>query len=153
MERRLAAIMALDVVGYSRLMEKNEAGTLLRTFRTTILNPIVKQHGGRIFKHTGDGALIEFASAIDAVNSACEIQRELLVKTAPAGVDQLRLRIGINLGDVVVEDGGIYGDGVNVAARLEGIAQADSGPVYEISNRFVFVGSKHLKNISMPVRV
>jgi class 3 adenylate cyclase len=85
MERRLAAIMALDVVGYSRLMEKDEAGTLeaLRAFRTTILNPIVEQHGGRIFKHTGDGALIEFASAIDAVNSACEIQRELLLKAAP----------------------------------------------------------------------
>jgi adenylate cyclase len=164
MERRLAAIMALDVVGYSRLMEKDEAGTLeaLRAFRTTILNPIVEQHGGRIFKHTGDGALIEFASAIDAVNSACEIQRELLLKAAPAEADQLRLRIGINLGDVVIEDGDIYGDGVNVAARLEGIAQADaiyvSGAVYEISNkmlpcRFVFVGSKHLKNISVPVRV
>jgi Adenylate and Guanylate cyclase catalytic domain len=141
MERRLAAIMALDVVGYSRLMVKDEAGTLeaLRNFRTTILNPIVEQHGGRIFKHTGDGALIEFASAIDAVNGACEIQRELLLKAAPAGADQLRLRIGINLGDVVVEDGDIYGDGVNVAARLEGIAQADtilvSGPVYEISNK------------------
>src|SRR6476619_6815946 len=137
MERRLAAIMALDVVGYSRLMEQDETGTLdkLRKLNGEILNPIFEQHGGRVFKLTGDGVFVEFGSAVDAVNSACEIQRLIQLPAAPLGLDQLQLRIGINLGDVVIEGTDVYGDGVNVAARLEGIAEAGtiyvSGNVYE----------------------
>src|SRR5262245_53510643 len=125
-QRRLAAILAADVVGYSRLMEQDEAGTLtaLRDRRKAILEPLVTQHQGRIVKLMGDGALVEFASAVNAV--ACGIDLQQRFGEANAAVGEARrivLRIGINLGDIVVEGDDIYGDGVNVATRLEEIAE------------------------------
>src|SRR5687767_11846225 len=126
MERRLAAIFAADVVGYSRLMEQDEAGTLaaLKERRRTIVAPLVAQHHGRIIKVMGDGVLVEFASAVDAVACAVELQRRM----AEANADQpssrtITLRIGINLGDVIVEGSDLYGEGVNIAARLEALAE------------------------------
>jgi class 3 adenylate cyclase len=122
-QRRLAAIMAADVVGYSRLMEFDEAGTLaaLKTRRRDVLDPLVAKHQGRIFKTTGDGVLVEFASAVNAMECAVDLQQGM----AAANADQPKerhvvLRIGVNLGDVMVEGGDLYGDGVNIAARLEG---------------------------------
>jgi adenylate cyclase len=124
-ERRLAAILAADVVGYSRLMGKDEAGTLarLKAHRKELIEPLVAEHCGRIVKLTGDGVLCEFASVVDAVACAVAIQqgiadRELDVHEA----ERIRFRIGVNLGDVIVEGEDIYGDGVNIAARLEGLA-------------------------------
>src|SRR5919198_387249 len=125
MERRLAAILAADVVGYSRLMEADEVGTLaaLRERRKTILEPVVAQHRGRIVKLMGDGALVEFASAVNAVLCAIDLQKRMIEANAGQPDDRrITLRVGVNLGDVVVEGGDIQGDGVNVAARLEGIA-------------------------------
>src|SRR5205809_175622 len=124
-ERRLAAILVADVVGYSRLMEADEAGTLaaLKDRRKTILAPVVKAHGGRIVKLMGDGVLIEFASAVSAVNAAIELQ-ERFVEANEILPDSrgIMLRIGINLGDVIGEGSDIYGEGVNIAARLEALA-------------------------------
>ncbi len=125
-QRRLAAILAADVVGYSRMMEADEAGTLaaLKALRRDFFVPKTKQYGGRIFKTTGDGALVEFTSAVDAVNSAIDIQRALSASNSDMAEDQrIVLRIGISLGDVIVEGGDLYGNGVNVAARLEAIAE------------------------------
>ena len=121
MERRLAAILAADVVGYSRLMAADEAGTLARVsrLRKEQLEPLIERHRGRVFKLMGDGILVEFASVVDAVSCAIAWQNSL------AG-DDLLFRIGVNLGDVMVEDGDIYGNGVNVAARLEAIADPGS---------------------------
>ncbi|MEE4239072.1 MAG: adenylate/guanylate cyclase domain-containing protein, partial [Anderseniella sp.] len=130
MERRLAAILAADVVGYSRLMAADEAGTLARLnqLRKQQLEPLIESHRGRVFKLMGDGILVEFASVVDAVSCAIAWQNSL------AGEDLL-FRIGVNLGDVMVEDGDIYGNGVNVAARLEAIADPGSiclsGNVYD----------------------
>jgi class 3 adenylate cyclase len=125
MQRRLAAVLMTDVVGYSRLMEADEVGTLaaLRTHRETLLAPLANARGGRIVKLIGDGALVEFGSAMDAVTTALDLQRR--TAEAGAGVAEDRrivLRIGINLGDVIDESGDIYGDGVNIAARLETLA-------------------------------
>src|SRR5215510_485647 len=125
MERRLAAILAADVVSYSRLMEQDEAGTLaaLKERRKGILDPLVAAHRGRIVKVMGDGVLVEFASAVNAVACAVELQKRMAA--ANEGVPEERrilLRIGINLGDVMVEGGDLYGDGVNIAARLEELA-------------------------------
>ena len=119
--RRLAAILAADVVGYSRLMERDEAGTLaaLKSRRTEILQPVVSKHRGRIIKLMADGVLVEYASAVNAVASAVELQQAM--DTANRDIPENRrivLRIGINLGDVMVEGSGLYGDGVNIAARL-----------------------------------
>ena len=128
-QRRLAAILAADVVGYSRLMEQDEVGTLatLKARRNEVLVPVVAQHNGRIVKVMGDGVLVEFGSAVDAVQCAIELQRGF--SEANQGVPEAQsivLRIGINLGDVIVERSDIYGDGVNIAARLEGLAEPGS---------------------------
>src|SRR5262244_768648 len=137
-QRRLAAILAADVVGYSRLMEQDEAGTLaaLKERRKGILKPLVGEHHGRIVKVMGDGVLVEFASAVNAVACAVELQKRMAA--ANDGLPEERrilLRVGINLGDVMVEGGDLYGDGVNVAARLEGLADPGgvliSGPVFD----------------------
>ena len=126
-KRRLAAILAADVVGYSHLMQLDEAGTLavLKSRRSEVLQPVVSKHRGRIVKLMGDGVLIEFGSAVDAVE--CAIQLQQTMETANAGLQEDRrimLRIGINLGDVIVEGNDLYGDGVNIAARLEGTSRA-----------------------------
>jgi adenylate cyclase len=163
--RRLAAILIADVVGYSRMMAADEDGTLsaLRAHRTAI-DPIVLNHGGRIVKSTGDGVLVEFPSAREAVSGAVEIQDLMRIRAdeLPAS-RRMQLRIGINLGDVVVDEtGDVYGDGVNVAARLEGIAPpggiAISDAVYaavrgSAGATFVDRGHHELKNIPEPVRV
>jgi len=165
MNRRLAAIMVADVVGYSRLMEADEAGTLavLKDRRKGILEPVVKAHGGRIVKVMGDGVLVEFASAVNAVQGAIELQKQMVA--ANEGVDEERrveLRIGINLGDVIGEGSDIYGEGVNIAARLEPLAEPGgiviSGQAHDavrgkLAAGFDEMGAQQLKNISTPVRV
>jgi class 3 adenylate cyclase len=162
-QRRLAAILAADVVGYSRLMGADEAGTLaaLKSRRTAVLNPLVAKHQGRIFKTTGDGALIEFASAVNAVGCAIELQREMEAANGDLPEDRrIRLRIGVNLGDVMVEGGDLYGDGVNIAARLEALAEPGgiliSGTVFEhvkdkLAVGFDFIGPQSVKNIAAQV--
>ncbi len=156
MERRLAAILAADIVGYSRLMAADEAGTLARVsqLRKEQLEPLIERHRGRVFKLMGDGILVEFASVVDAVSCAIAWQSSL------TGEDLL-FRIGVNLGDVMVEDGDIYGNGVNVAARLEAIADPGSiclsGNVYdEVRGKLDIavedMGAQTVKNIDMPVR-
>ena len=124
--RRLAAILAADVAGYSRLIEADEEGTLgrLRALRVEVLDPKIAEHRGRIVKTTGDGLLVEFASVVDALRCAVEMQTALAKRNNPMPPDQrIEFRVGINVGDIVVEDGDIFGDGVNVAARLEGLAE------------------------------
>jgi adenylate cyclase len=124
-ERRLAAILAADVVGYSRLVGIDEEGTLaaLKALRKSLIDPKITEHRGRIVKNTGDGALVEVASAVDAVRCAVEIQRETADRTTNIPEDRrIEFRIGINIGDVVIEEGDIFGDGVNIAVRLESIA-------------------------------
>jgi adenylate cyclase len=126
-QRRLAAILAADMVGYSRLMECDETGTLarLKTHRLELIDPTIAKNKGRIIKTTGDGMLVEFQSVADAVECAAEIQRRMARRNqdvSPAG--WIEYRIGINLGDVIVDDGDIFGDGVNVAARLQELAAA-----------------------------
>src|SRR5208282_4374606 len=125
-ERRLAAILAADVAGYSRLMGVDEEGTLaaLKASRREIIDPKIAEHRGRIVKTTGDGALVEFASAVDAVRCAMEIQRVMAVRNADIPESRrVEFRIGINVGDIIIDEGDIYGDGVNIAARIEGIAE------------------------------
>jgi TolB-like protein/cytochrome c-type biogenesis protein CcmH/NrfG len=165
MDRRLAAIVMADVVGYSRLMEADEAGTLqaLKERRKSILEPTVRAHGGRLVKVMGDGVLIEFASAVNAVKAAVELQKLFAVANADLAEDRrILLRIGINLGDVVGEDADIYGEGVNVAARLECLAAPGtiyvSRSIYDqvrrkLSLGFDELGPKVLKNIAEPVHV
>jgi TolB-like protein len=164
-ERKLAAILAADVVGYSRLIEQDEAGTLAALWdrRRSILNPLVALHKGRIVKVMGDGVLVEFASAVNAVQCAVELQQKMA--EANIGLDQERaivLRVGVNLGDVAVENGDLYGEGVNIAARLEAIASPGStcisGTVYDqvkgkLNLEFEDFGRQQLKNITEPVRV
>ncbi|MGE0744089.1 MAG: adenylate/guanylate cyclase domain-containing protein [Rhodospirillales bacterium] len=156
LRRRLVAILAADVAGYSRLMGADEAGThaRLRALRADAIEPQSAAHGGRIFKTTGDGFLIEFASAVDAVRCAVDLQR------AMEGRD-LMLRIGVNLGDVILEGEDLFGDGVNVAARLEGIAQPGQVCISEdvfrqvrgkVEAAFDDLGEQRLKNIAAPVR-
>ncbi|MDP9138834.1 MAG: adenylate/guanylate cyclase domain-containing protein [Pseudomonadota bacterium] len=165
MERRLAAILAADVVGYSRLMERDEASTLavMKSRWSGVLEPLVGNHHGRIFKATGDGVLVEFASAVDAVNCAIDLQKSMTAANHGLPVDQhMVLRVGVNLGDVIVEGSDRYGDGVNIAARLEALASPGgiciSGTVYEHVQRKLTVavtdlGLQALKNIERPVRV
>src|SRR6478736_3553459 len=165
MERRLTAILAADVVGYSRLMGANESGTLaaLDALRADIVNPKISEHQGRIVKLTGDGMLVEFPSVVNAVSCAAELQRGIRKRNAGAPQDQrIEFRIGVNVGDVIVQGEDIFGDGVNVAARLESIATPGgitiSGPVRDhIGNRldlaFEDMGEQTLKNIERPVRV
>src|SRR6516164_8949363 len=124
-ERRLAAILAADVAGYSRLIGADEEGTLgrLRSLRAELIDPKIAGHRGRIVKTTGDGLLVEFASVGDALRCAAEVQAAMAETNAGSPADKrIELRVGINMGDIVVEDGDIFGDGVNVAARLEGLA-------------------------------
>jgi class 3 adenylate cyclase/TolB-like protein len=165
MERRLAAIFALDMVGFSRLMEYDEAGTLARqkAHRAELIDPSIARHRGRIVKGTGDGLLAEFASAVDAVECAAEIQRAMPDREQDTPVDRrIAFRIGINVGDIVAEDGDIYGDGVNVAARVESLA--DPGTVFisgsafsQVKNKvelgFEDLGPHRVKNIQEPVHV
>jgi adenylate cyclase len=126
MERRLTAILAADVVGYSRLMGEDEVGTLegLKSCRRELIDPEIKKHHGRMIKLMGDGALVEFASVVDAVQCAAVIQRRMADRNkGTAEARQIRFRIGVNLGDIIVEGDDIYGDGVNIAARLQAIAE------------------------------
>jgi adenylate cyclase len=164
-DRRLAAILAADVVGYSRLMGVDEEGTLslLKTYRRELLEPRIVEHGGRIVKTTGDGVLIEFASAVNALRYALEIQHAIAKRNVEISQDRrIEFRIGINIGDVIVDTGDIYGDGVNVAARLEGIAEPGgicvSARVQEdtqgkLDVMFEDQGEQQFKNIVRPVRV
>ncbi len=165
MERRLAAILAADVVGYSRLMRADEEGTLkrLKALRAELLDPRIAEHNGRIVKTTGDGALVEFASAVDAVRCAVAVQADLVARDDGAPEDSaMTLRIGINVGDIIIEAGDIYGDGVNVAARLEGLAEPGgiclSASVHEqirhkLGMNFEDLGERSVKNIDQPIRV
>ena len=164
-QRRLAAILAADVVGYSRLMGADEAGTLARlnALRSELLNPKVDEYGGRIVKTTGDGTLIEFPSAVDAVQYAVDVQQALDRRSSDLPEkERIEMRMGVNLGDIIVQDEDIFGDGVNVAARLE--ALADPGGIcisdmvrVGVGNRlaleFIDLGEQSLKNIAEPVRV
>jgi adenylate cyclase len=164
-ERRLAAILATDVVGYSRLMNVDEEGTLaaLKTFRREVVDPKIAQHRGRIVKTTGDGALVEFASAVDATRCAIEIQGAMAERNVSIPAERrVELRIGINVGDIIIEDGDIFGDGVNIAARLESIAAPGGISLSEntwqqvqgkVAANFVDGGEHSLKNIARPVRV
>jgi class 3 adenylate cyclase len=163
-DRRLAAILAADVVGYSRLIERDEAGTLerLKEHRKALVEPLIAEHRGRIVKLMGDGALCEFGSVVDAVACAIAIQRGMAEREADIAEDQrIRFRIGINLGDVVADEGDLYGDGVNVAARLEQLAQPGgiviSGTAYDhlqgkLACAFQDLGEQRVKNIARPVR-
>src|SRR5271169_4735163 len=163
--RRLAAILAADVAGYSRLMGADEEGTLerLKALRHELLDPKIAEHHGRIVKTTGDGLLVEFASVVDAVRCAGAVQQAMPERdTGVAADSRIELRIGINLGDVIVEGDDLYGDGVNIAARIE--ALADAGGVFvsntvhdQVRDRLPFVfedlGEQQVKNIARPVRV
>ena len=163
LQRRLAAILSADVVGYSRLMSMDEAGTLsrLNALRRELIDLTIAAHSGRVVKLMGDGALVEFASAVDAVNCAIEIQNQLRQHGA-GGSDPIRFRIGINVGDIIIEGDDIYGDGVNIAARLEGLAEP--GGIYvsravqehvagKVAATFTELGLRNLKNIATPVPV
>ena len=126
MERRLAAILAADAVGYSRMMGEDEPGTLalLQKHRSEVIDPAIAKHRGRTVKLMGDGLLAEFSSVVEGVDCAAEIQRAMAARNAgPQGPRQIAFRIGVHLGDVIVEEDDLYGDGVNIAARLEGIAE------------------------------
>jgi TolB-like protein/class 3 adenylate cyclase len=165
MEHRLAAVVMADVVGYSRLMEADEAGTLAawKERRTSILEPTVRAHGGRIVKLMGDGVLIEFGSAMHAVAGALELQRKMTeANSSLTDARRIVLRMGINLGDVLGEAGDIYGEGVNIAARLEALAEPGgiciSAKVHEeVRGKLAFIfedtGEQTLKNIARPIRV
>ena len=165
MERRLSAILSADVFGYSRLMGEEEVGTLarLKACRRELVDPAIEEFHGRIVKLMGDGALVEFASVVDAVQCAAAIQRRMVDhdQGVPAA-QRIQFRIGVNLGDVIVDEGDIYGDGVNVAARLEALAEPGgvcvSGTAFDhVVNKadvgFTSLGEKRLKNIADPVRV
>jgi adenylate cyclase len=163
--RRLAAILAADVAGYSRLIGADEGGTLerLKALRRELLDPKIAEHKGRLVKTTGDGLLVEFGSVVDALHCAVEVQREMTERNTGVPPDnRVEFRIGINMGDIVVEDGDIFGDGVNVAARLEALAepggicvaarvQEDAAGKLDLA--FEDIGEKALKNIARPVRV
>ena len=159
-QRRLVAILAADVVGYSRLMEQDEAGTLnaIKSHRRDVFLPLVSRHRGRVVKWMGDGALVEFQSAVDAVSCALG----LLEPPHDAAGQRVALRIGINVGDVIMEDEDMYGEGVNVASRLESLAEPNSicisQFVYDqvrrkVAARFEELGPRSVKNISEPVVV
>jgi adenylate cyclase len=164
MERRLTAILAADVVGYSRLMGEDEVGTLerLKSCRRELIDPAIAEFHGHMIKLMGDGALVEFASVVDAVQCAAVIQRRMVGRNqGTAEAQQIRFRIGVNLGDVIVEENDIYGDGVNIAARLETMAEpggiyisgtAFDHAVHKVDVGFAALGELHLKNIADPVR-
>ena len=161
-ERRLAAILAADVAGYSRLMGADEVGTLaaLRAHRREIVDPAIAAHKGRIVKTTGDGMLVEFASAVDAVTCAVSVQEKMADQTAEG--PRIQFRIGINIGDIIIDGDDIFGDGVNVAARVEN--ECEPGGVYlsedvyrQVRNKSSFdfddLGERTLKNIDRPIRL
>ena len=164
-ERRLTAILAADVVGYSKLIEADDSGTRaeLRTVRAEVIDPLIDEHSGRIVSTAGDSILAEFNSAVDAVQCAVEIQRAMAVRNEPVSDDKrIQFRIGVNVGDIIVEGDDIHGDGVNVAARLEGLA--DPGGVFisgdafrQVRNKpelgFEDLGEQSVKNITEPVQV
>jgi class 3 adenylate cyclase len=164
-ERRLAAILAVDVAGYSRLMGADGEGTLaaLRAIRRELSDPKIAEHRGRIVKTTGDGLLAEFASVVDAVRCAVEVQREMIARNAATPAERrIDFRMGINVGDIIIEDGDIFGDGVNIAARLEALAEPGgiclSAAAHEqVRDRFDIafddLGEQSLKNIAQPIRV
>jgi adenylate cyclase len=163
-QRRLAAILAADVVGYSKMMGEDEAGTLaaVRKLRAEVIEPKIAEHQGRLFKTTGDGFLAEFPSVVNAVACAAAIQTAMAGRNADQPQDrQLQLRIGVNLGDIIAEADDLFGDGVNVAARLEGLASPGgvviSGAAYDqigtrLGLKFEDMGGQTLKNIASPVR-
>ena len=165
LERRLAAILAADVVGYSRLMTADEEGTHLRllTYQREVIEPKVREHRGRIVKHTGDGALVEFGSVVDAVRCALEVQKLIFARNAALPqTRRIEFRIGVNLGDVIVAPNDIYGQGVNIAARLESLAPPGgicvSAETWRhvrgaIAAEFVDLGEQRLKNIADPAHV
>jgi adenylate cyclase len=162
-ERRLAAILAADVASYSRLMGADEEGTLaaLRAHRREILDPKIAAHRGRIVKTTGDGFLIEFTSVVDATRCAVEVQLGIKERNISVPQDKrLEFRIGINVGDVIIEDDDLFGDGVNIAARLEGVAEpggiiisaaAHDAVLNHVKAGFRDLGGLLLKNIERPV--
>src|SRR5260221_8701444 len=162
--RRLAAILAADVAGYSRLMGADEEGTLaaLKILRREVADPSIKEHRGRIVKSTGDGLLVEFASVVDAVRCAVEVQREMIERNAGVPAERrIEFRMGINLGDVIIEKRDIFGDGVNVAARLEALAEPGGICVSrvvrdQVRDKLDFAfedrGEQQVKNIARPVR-
>ncbi len=164
-DRRLAAILAGDVAGYSRLMGADEEGTLsrLNAHRREFLEPKIAEHRGRIVKRIGDGVLIEFASAVDAVRCAVEIQKGMIERNASVPQEKrIEIRYGVHIGDIIIEEGDIFGDGVNIAARLEGIAQPGGICISDDAYRqvrgkldvdFLDAGEQELKNIARPVRV
>ena len=164
-ERRLAAVMAVDVAGYSRLMGTDEEGTLaaIKAIRRELGDPKIKEHRGRIVKTTGDGLLIEFASVVDAVRCAVEVQREMAERNAGVSPERrIEFRIGINLGDIIIDEGDIFGDGVNIAARLEALADPGGICVSRVVRNqvrdkldFAFgdMGEQQVKNIARPVHV
>jgi TolB-like protein/class 3 adenylate cyclase len=162
-ERRLAAVLVADVAGYSRLMGTDEIGTLsaLKIMRSELIDPEIAAHKGRLVKTTGDGILVEFASSVDAVSCAIAIQQKMSEQAIRTADPQLQYRIGINIGDIIIDADDIFGDGVNVAARLEGIAEPGgiciSSSAYEqvrgkVDAGFVDLGEYNLKNICRPTR-
>ena len=163
-ERRLAAVLAADVAGYSRLMGADEEGTLarLKAVRKALFDPAITSHRGRIVKTTGDGMLVEFASAVDAVRGAVEVQAGMADQNASVPQDQrIEFRIGIHVGDIIIDESDIFGDGVNIAARLEGISEPGGVCVSNDAHRqvrgkvelvFDDMGPQHLKNIAEPMR-
>src|SRR5713226_4938464 len=164
-ERRLAAILAADVSGYSRLMGVDEEGTLaaLKACRRELIDPKIADHRGRIVKTTGDGALVEFASAVDAMRCAMEIQRTMAERNAAIPEDRrIEFRIGINVGDIIIDEGDIYGDGVNIASRVETLAGPGAiclsdNAYQQMKGKLTLdvndMGERQLKNIAQPVRV
>ena len=163
-ERRLAAVLAADVAGYSRLMGLDEEGTLaqLKSCRKTLVDPAIAAHRGRIVKTTGDGMLVEFASAVDAARAAVEVQRAMAGQNADVPQDnRIEFRVGIHVGDIIIDDNDIFGDGVNIAARLEGIAEPGGVCISDDAQRqirgkidiaFEDLGPQNLKNITEPMR-
>jgi len=164
-ERRLAAILAVDVAGYSRLMGADEESTheRLKAHFAELVHPKVSEHRGRVVKNTGDGLLSEFSSVVDAVRCAVEVQREMMVRNAAAPAERcIEFRMGINVGDIIIEDGDIFGDGVNIAARLEALAEPGgiclSAAAHEqvrdrLDLAFDDLGEQQVKNIARPVRM
>jgi class 3 adenylate cyclase len=163
LERKLVAILAADVEGYSRMMEIDEEGTLaILSAHRTVTDELIAQHGGRIFNTAGDSVLAEFASVFSAIECAIDIQRELAKANEPIEeARRLRFRIGINVGDVMVKDGDIFGDGVNIAARLEGLAKPGGICIsrgvrdhvrHKLPHKFEDLGEQAVKNIAQPVR-
>jgi TolB-like protein/class 3 adenylate cyclase len=164
-ERRLAAVLAADVAGYSRLMGHDEEGTLarLKSLRKALIDPKITEHRGRIVKTTGDGMLVEFASAVDAARCAVEVQRDMAGQNAEVPQDgRIEFRIGIHIGDIIIDDDDIFGDGVNIAARLEGIAEPGGVCISDDAHRQVRgkvefsyndMGLQTLKNIAEPMHV